>query len=58
MADADTREIYVTDMDDEPAIRASARKIAALAARENALVIYGHDAEQWATLRHAPAYYE
>ncbi len=63
MADADTREMWVTDWvespDDEAQIRASTRKIAELADREKAaLVIFGHDAQQWSTLRHAPFYYE
>ena len=59
MADAETREMFVTDMDDEKSILASTRKIAEVAAREGAtLVIYGHDSEQWAKLRQAPAFYE
>ncbi len=59
MADAPTREMFVTDEDDEDRIRASTQKIADVAKRENVkLVIYGHDAEQWATLRHAPEFYE
>jgi N-acyl homoserine lactone hydrolase len=58
MADAETREIFITDMDDEPRIRASTRKVAQIATREGvALVIYGHDSDQWPTLRHAPKYY-
>lgn len=63
MADADTRQMWVTDWvetpDDETQIRTSTRKVAELAAREKAaLVIYGHDAQQWSSLRHAPGYYE
>lgn len=59
MADALTREMFVTDEDDEVRIRASTQKIADVAEREKAaLVIYGHDDEQWASLRHAPEYYE
>lgn len=59
MADAATREMYITDMDDELRIRASTKKIFDVANRENvALVIYGHDSEQWSTLRHAPVYYD
>ncbi|WP_227269472.1 N-acyl homoserine lactonase family protein [Roseobacter weihaiensis] len=63
MADADTREMWVTDWsespDDEARIRASTQKIAEVAARERAaLVVYGHDARQWAELRRAPEYYE
>ncbi len=59
MANPETREIFVTDMDDEERIRASTRKIADVAMREGAtLVVYGHDSEQWAELRQAPAFYE
>lgn len=59
MAHADTREIYVTDMDDEARIRASTKKISDIAEREEAaFVVYGHDSEQWSTLRHAPEYYD
>jgi len=63
MADAETREMWVTDWvespEDEAQIRASTRKIAEVATREKAaLVVYGHDTRQWAELRHAPAYYE
>lgn len=59
IADAETREMFVTDMDDETAIRRSTAKISDLAQREAvAMVIYGHDAQQWADLRHSPAFYE
>lgn len=63
MADADTREMWVTDWsespEDEALIRASTRKLAEVAAREQAaLVVYGHDTRQWAELRLAPEYYE
>ena len=59
MANAETRALFITDMDDEPAIRASTRKVSDTARREDAaLVIYGHDARQWPTLRHSPAFYE
>jgi N-acyl homoserine lactone hydrolase len=37
--------------------RASTRKLLDLAQREAALIIYGHDPEQWRTLKHAPDYY-
>ena len=44
---------------DEARMRASARKLVDLAAREGvALVIHGHDAAQWATLRHSPQYHD
>lgn len=59
MADASTREMFVTDEDDEDRIRASTQKVADVAEREGAtLVIYGHDDEQWASLRHSPEFYE
>jgi N-acyl homoserine lactone hydrolase len=38
--------------------RASARRLVELASAEGALLIYGHDPAQWATLRKAPAYYD
>jgi N-acyl homoserine lactone hydrolase len=39
-------------------VRASTRKLVALAEREGVqLVVFGHDAEQWRTLKKAPAYY-
>jgi len=46
-------------MDDEPGIRRSTQKIADLAESENvAIVVYGHDTEQWASLRLSPAFYK
>lgn len=58
MADAETREMYITDLD-EKEVRASTQKVADVAQREEAsLVVYGHDSEQWPTLKHAPDYYE
>src|SRR5690348_2927805 len=45
--------------DDEEQLRASTRKLLDLVAREHvALVIFGHDAEQWRSLKTAPAYYD
>jgi N-acyl homoserine lactone hydrolase len=45
--------------DDEEQLRASTRKLLDLVAREQvALVIFGHDAEQWQALRKAPDYYD
>jgi N-acyl homoserine lactone hydrolase len=35
----------------------SAEKLVRIALEENALMIYGHDPDQWKTLRHAPFYY-
>ena len=59
MADAATRPMFITDMDDETSIRHSTRKLADIAEREGAaFVVYGHDAEQWRSLRHAPSYYD
>jgi len=46
------------DLDADKAI-ASTRKLLELAQREHvALTIFGHDAQQWSTLKLAPAYYE
>jgi N-acyl homoserine lactone hydrolase len=45
--------------DNEEQLRASTRKLLDLVARERvALVVFGHDGQQWQTLRKAPAYYE
>lgn len=57
MTDPETRMILSND-EDEAATRASTRKIAEVARREGvALTVYGHDAQQWPTLRHAPEFY-
>ncbi|MBA2737161.1 MAG: N-acyl homoserine lactonase family protein [Pyrinomonadaceae bacterium] len=57
MIDSETRPIHPMDMD-EIGTRASTRKLMELAHRENAaLIIYGHDSEQWANLKHAPEFY-
>ena len=59
MADAATRQVFITDMDDEPAIRRSTQKVFDIAERERvAFVVYGHDAQQWKSLRHSPVFYE
>jgi N-acyl homoserine lactone hydrolase len=55
--DADTRPIYPFDMD-EAAVRDATRKLVALARMEHALIIHGHDAAQWSTLRPPPACYQ
>jgi N-acyl homoserine lactone hydrolase len=56
LLDPDTREI--TDFDsDEAGVRASTRKLVDLAAREGALIVHGHDAAQWSTLRTLPEFY-
>ena len=44
--------------EDEQELRQSTRKLADLAAREDALIIFAHDAEQWRHLRHSPGYYD
>ncbi len=45
--------------DDEEGVRASTRKLLALVEREQvALVIFGHDGNQWKTLRKLPEYYD
>ncbi len=47
------------DDDNEEQLRASTRKLLHLVEREHvALVIFGHDGQQWQTLKKAPAYYE
>jgi N-acyl homoserine lactone hydrolase len=57
-SDPETRP--VSDFDwSEAATRASTRKLQDLIAREHVqLVIYGHDRNQWPTLRKSPAYYD
>ncbi|HEX6820146.1 MAG TPA: N-acyl homoserine lactonase family protein [Ktedonobacterales bacterium] len=45
--------------DDEGQLRASTHKLLDLVEREQvALVVFGHDAEQWQSLKKAPDYYE
>lgn len=45
--------------DDEEQLRASTQKLLDLVEREQvARVVFGHDAEQWQSLKKAPAYYE
>lgn len=52
------RATWPTD-DNEEQLRASTRKLLDLVEREQvALVVFGHDGEQWQTLKKAPAYYE
>ena len=51
------RQAGPTD-DNEEQLRASTQKLLDIAAREQvALVVFGHDGEQWQTLVKAPAYY-
>ena len=55
--DAERRESGSHDMDLD-SVRRSTRKLVALAKREQAaLVVFGHDAAQWSTLKKAPDYY-
>ena len=59
MADAATREVFFTDMEDDPAIRRSTKKVSDVAEREGAaFVVYGHDTDQWDTLLHSPEFYD
>jgi len=45
--------------DDEEELRASTRKLLDVVQRERvALVVFGHDAEQWRTLKTVPAFYD
>ena len=44
--------------EDEQELRRSTRKLVDMAAREQALSVVAHDAEQWPTLRHSPEYYD
>jgi N-acyl homoserine lactone hydrolase len=45
--------------DNEAQLRASTRKLMDIAEREQAqLVVFGHDGEQWQSLRRAPEFYE
>lgn len=45
--------------DDEAQLRASTRKLLDVVEREQvALVVFGHDGQQWRTLKKAPDYYE
>ena len=47
------------DDDNEAQLRASTRKLLDLVEREHVtLTIFGHDGQQWQTLKKAPAYYE
>ncbi len=58
MTDADTRHVASFDLS-EADTRASTRKLMALAAREDIkLIVFGHDGQQWPTLKQAPESYE
>jgi N-acyl homoserine lactone hydrolase len=57
--DAERREIKPHIDMDERGVRASTRKLADIASREHVgLTIFGHDAEQWQTLRKSPEFYD
>ncbi len=57
------RRLFTTDrkawpLENEEQLRASTRKLLDLVEREHVtLVIFGHDGQQWQTLKKAPAYY-
>ena len=54
-----TRDEQDRSRPDAEAIRASTIKLLDLVEREHiGLVIFGHDAEQWETLKRAPEFYE
>lgn len=56
--DPATRSFNAFDTD-EAALRASTRKLVELAGREGVtLLVFGHDAQQWSTLKQAPKYYD
>ncbi|MFJ1971443.1 N-acyl homoserine lactonase family protein [Streptomyces sp. NPDC087903] len=55
--DPDDRPVFPFDLD-EKELRESTRKLVELAGAENALIVHGHDAQQWRTLRVAPEYYD
>lgn len=52
-------DVQASPMDeDEAALRSSTRKLIDIAGKEHAaLVVFGHDAEQWKTLRKLPEFY-
>ncbi|MER5914409.1 N-acyl homoserine lactonase family protein [Streptomyces sp. NPDC001982] len=55
--DPDKRPVLPFDLD-EKELRESTRRLVELARDDNALIVHGHDAEQWRTLRVAPEYYD
>lgn len=57
LLDPETRMIMRIDLD-EAGTRASTKKLVELAKRENVnLIVHGHDADQWKTLKQAPKFY-
>jgi N-acyl homoserine lactone hydrolase len=58
MLDPETRVVFPVNDEDEAKTRASTRKLVEIARREKvALIIHGHDHDQWPTLKHAPQCY-
>jgi N-acyl homoserine lactone hydrolase len=57
-----TRDLWEADelgaAADPDAARASMGRLRAIAAETGAQVVFGHDAAQWAALRHPPAFYD
>jgi N-acyl homoserine lactone hydrolase len=58
----DTREHVEHDLWehclDPTAAKESAEKLKRIAKEEDAMMLFGHDLEQWKTLKHAPEYYD
>src|SRR5215208_75446 len=51
------RDLWTHCPDPETA-RASAQRLQQIAAHEDALLLYGHDAAQWQTLQLSPGFYD
>jgi N-acyl homoserine lactone hydrolase len=51
------RDLWTHCPDPETA-RASAQRLQQIAAQEDALLLYGHDAAQWQTLQLSPGFYD
>jgi len=51
------RDLWTHCPDPERA-RESAQRLQQIAAQEDALLVYGHDAAQWQTLRLSPGFYD
>lgn len=58
MLDPETRVVFPDNDGDETTTRASTRKLVEIARRERvAVIIHGHDHEQWPTLKQAPEWF-
>lgn len=57
LCDPDTRKVLSFDLD-EATLRESTHKLMALAQRERAMIIFGHDLAQWQGLRKLPVFYD